>query len=499
MSYGSPASRPSPSSKVQAALAEDSLGTPSVISFVLGAVATLTVAAGVVPQLFAVTGETSIGIAFFAVALVLVVFSIGYVAMAGHTIHAGALYSFITRGLGRPLGVGAAFVAFIAYSLLAVGLFGAFGATSASLLQQWAGASSPWWAWALASWLVVLVLGLRRIDLSGRVLLVLAGGELLVVGLLTIAGFLQPAAGVNIRASLDPKVLIGAGGGPLLATALLGYVGFEYAPVLGEETRNPGRVIKRATFGALVLMGLVYGLSSLAMTVHYGRHQVVETAKNAGPDTLFTMGGAMLANAGRVLFVTSLFAAMVAFHNGVARYLFALGREGVLPTSLGIPNRFGAPSKASMVQSLIGLAVIAVYAAFHLDPMTQLFFWGGVTGGFGVMLLILVTSVAVIGFFGRNLRDVNLFAAFVAPALAALALGFMVWQVVANFAGLLGVAPGSLLAWLLPTSYVVVASLGIVWGLILKATRPPVYEAIGLGSTAVVGPTPPAPLPAHVA
>src|SRR6266542_1436478 len=433
MSYGSPASRPSPSSKVQAALAEDSLGTPSVISFVLGAVATLTVAAGVVPQLFAVTGETSIGIAFFAVALVLVVFSIGYVAMAGHTIHAGALYSFITRGLGRPLGVGAAFVAFIAYSLLAVGLFGAFGATSASLLQQWAGASSPWWAWALASWLVVLVLGLRRIDLSGRVLLVLAGGELLVVGLLTIAGFLQPAAGVNIRASLDPKVLIGAGGGPLLATALLGYVGFEYAPVLGEETRNPGRVIKRATFGALVLMGLVYGLSSLAMTVHYGRHQVVETAKNAGPDTLFTMGGAILANAGRVLFVTSLF------------------------------------------------------------------FWGGVTGGFGVMLLILVTSVAVIGFFARDLRDVNVFAAFVAPALAALALGFMVWQVVANFAGLLGVVPGSLLAWLLPTSYVVVASLGIVWGLILKATRPPVYEAIGLGSTAVVGPTPPAPLPAHVA
>src|SRR6266511_2572974 len=440
MSYGSPASRPSPSSKVQAALAEDSLGTPSVISFVLGAVATLTVAAGVVPQLFAVTGETSIGIAFFAVALVLVVFSIGYVAMAGRTIHAGALYSFIARGLGRPLGVGAAFVAFVAYSLLAVGLFGAFGATSAGLLQQWAGVASPWWAWALASWLVVLVLGLRRIDLSGRVLLVLAG-----------------------------------------------------------ETRNPGRVIKRATFGALILMGLVYGLSSLAMTVHYGRHQVVETAQNAGPDTLFTMGGAMLANAGRVLFVTSLFAAMIAFHNGVPGYLFALGREGVLPRSLGIPNRFGAPSKASVVQSLIGLAVIAVYAAFHLDPMTQLFFWGGVTGGFGVMLLILVTSVAVIGFFARDLRDVNVFAAFVAPALAALALGFMVWQVVANFAGLLGVAPGSLLAWLLPTSYVVVSVLGLLWGLILKATRPQVYEAIGLGSTAVVGPTPPAPLPAHVA
>jgi amino acid transporter len=428
------------------------------------------------------------------VAAVLVVFCIGYVAMARHTINAGAFYSFIARGLGRPLGVGAAFVAFVAYSMLAVALFGAFGATSAGLVERWGGPTTPWWVWALGTWLVVLVLGRRRIDLSGRVLLVLAGGELVVVGLLTVAGFLRPAPGANVAASLDPAVLLGAGGGPLLATALLGYVGFEYAPVLGEETREPGPTIRRATFGALVVMGAVYGTSSLAVTVFYGGGRVVEVARAAGPDTLFDMGGTVLADAGRVLFVTSLFAAMIAFHNGVARYLFALGREGVLPRTLGLPNRYGAPSAASMVQSLIGLAVIAGYAVCGLNPMTQLFFWGGVTGGLGVMLLILVTSVAVIGFFARDLRDTNVFAAFIAPALATVAVGFMGWQVAANFAGLLGVAPDSPVAWGLPASFAVVGGLGTLWGLLLKAIRPEVYEAIGLGSAAVVGHTP-SPLP----
>jgi amino acid transporter len=107
--------------------------------------------------LFAVTGEKSIAVAFLVVAAVLVVFSAGYVAMARHTIHAGALYSFVARGLGRPRGVGAAFVAFVAYTMLAVALFGAFGA---NLVRQWGGLATPWWVWALGAWLVVVVLGL---------------------------------------------------------------------------------------------------------------------------------------------------------------------------------------------------------------------------------------------------------------------------------------------------------------------------------------------------
>ena len=122
-----------------AALARDRLGVPAVLFFIISAIAPLTVVAGVVTTLYAVTGLSAIGAAFVAVALVLIVFAVGYVAMARHITNAGALYAYVSRGLGRPVGVGAALVAALAYNLLQVGLYGMFGPTLSSYLADKAG------------------------------------------------------------------------------------------------------------------------------------------------------------------------------------------------------------------------------------------------------------------------------------------------------------------------------------------------------------------------
>jgi hypothetical protein len=100
-------SSPLPQRGQSAALAKDRLGIPAVMFFILSAIAPMTVAAGVVTTLYAVTGLSAIGAAFLAVAVVLAVFAVGYVAMARHITNAGALYAFVSRGLGRPFGVGA--------------------------------------------------------------------------------------------------------------------------------------------------------------------------------------------------------------------------------------------------------------------------------------------------------------------------------------------------------------------------------------------------------
>ena len=106
---------------------------------------------------------------------------------------------------------------------------------------------------------------------------------------------------------------------------------------------------------------------------------------------------------GQALFLTSLLAAMISFHNTTARYAFALGRERVLPAVFGQTSpRTGAPRVASLAQSVLGLVVIVLYAVAGWDPLVQLFFWGGTAGGFGVLLLIATTSVAVIAFFART-------------------------------------------------------------------------------------------------
>ena len=109
-------------SSVSASLARDRLGVPAIVFFVLSAVAPLTVVAGSVTAMFAVTGLRAIPVAYVVVALVLATFSVGFVAMARRITNAGAFYAFVARGLGRPAGVGVALMAVLAYNILQTGL-----------------------------------------------------------------------------------------------------------------------------------------------------------------------------------------------------------------------------------------------------------------------------------------------------------------------------------------------------------------------------------------
>ena len=265
--------------------------------------------------------------------------------------------------------------------------------------------------------------------------------------------------------------------------ALLGYVGFEAAAVFSEEARAPRRTVPVAVYTSLALIGAIYALASWAMSVHYGDDKVAAVAAQQGPGMLFALSSSTVAEIATVLFMTSLFAAMISFHNAVARYMFALGRERVLPGALARTEpRTGAPRVASLSQSAIGLAVILLYAVAGWDPMVRLFFWLGTTGAFGVLCLLAVTSVAVIRFFARDPRDEPAWRRLVAPALATLALLAMVWSGLANYATRLGVPPGLTEAWALPALFAVAGIAGVAYGLWLRSSRPDVYQGIGLGA-----------------
>jgi amino acid transporter len=351
---------------------------------------------------------------------------------------------------------------------------------------------AAWWAWALGAWAVVTVLGLARVDVTGRVLGVLLCAEIAVILAETVAGLVHPAGGHLSFATLSPGALTSAGFGTvgvLAVIAVLGFVGFEQAPVLAEEARNPRRTIPVATYVALGMIAVVYAGASWAMAAHAGTGHVVAAAAAQGPGLLFGLGGSgVLSQAAQWLFLTSLFAAALSFHNAVWRYIFALGRENVLPAALGRTGGNNIPKAASLAQSGTGLAVIAGYAVAHADPMNALFFDLGTTGGFGILVLLAVTAVAVIAFFARDPRGENAWRRLIAPALAAAALGVIVVLAVQHYATVLGVRPGSPAAWALPASYAAVAAVGLGWALVLKSRRPQVYAAIGLGAHAAVGP-----------
>ncbi|MGW4502224.1 APC family permease [Micromonospora sp. NPDC004336] len=492
-------------SNVSESLARGRLGVPSVLFFVLSAAAPLTVVAGVVTTGYGIVGVLGIPLAFLAVAAVFALFSVGYVAMARRMTNAGLLYAYVARGLGRPAGVGAAWVALIAYNALQVGLYGAVGAAAGPVLGRLFGVAPAWWLVALVAWATVAVLGLLRIDLNGLVLAALLVAELVVIVVFDVGQLAHPAGGQVDVAALSPENLLVPGVGAVLVLAVLGFVGFESAVVFSEESRDPRRTVPLATYLSIAIIAAIYALSSWSMTVAVGPDRIAAEAGERGVGFIFDLAashlGSTAVTVGQALFLTSVLAAMVSFHNTAARYTFALGRERVLPAVFGQTSpRTGAPRAASLAQSALGLAVIVLYALGGGDPVVRLFYQVGTAGGFGVLLLIATTSVAVVAFFARARAGESPWRAALAPGLAAVALFVVVALAVVNFADLLGVAPDSPLRWAAPVGYPVAALLGVLWALVLRR-RPATYARIGLGaeSAAVVLPAGPAGAPARAA
>jgi amino acid transporter len=476
---------------VTSVLAADRLTALEVLSFLGTSIAPLTVVAGVISTGWLVTGITGFPLAFLLVGLTLALFSVGYVSVAQHLRNAGAFYTYVAAGLGKPFGVGASFVALIAYGMMSIATYGAIGPTAAGLIKDKTGADVSWWVVALVVWLIVAILGVARVDLNGKILSYALTAELLLVVVLDFIDVGHPHNGSFALSTWTPSALSGDGLGVALAIAVTAFIGFEGAAVFSEEAKSHARTVRRATYWSLGIMTTVYALSAWAMTVTIGADQLQPVAQKNGVMTPFVAagnvpGGSLLLDLGQVLFLTSLFAAALAFHNTTARYGFALGRERVLPSFLGrTAAQNNAPRAASVVQSVIALVVIVTYTLNGADPLVKLFYWGGTTGGFGVLCLITATSFAVFGYFLRNTahRD-GTWRSFVAPMAAGLLLLGVIVLIWRNFAAFLGVEPTSSLSWMLPSMFILLAALGIVWALLLRAVRPSVYAAIGLGAPA---------------
>ena len=115
---------------ISRALAKNRLGVPSVVFFGVAGAAPLTVIIGAISAIYAIIGNTAVPVAYLVTAGILSIFTVGFVAMSRHIVNSGAFYAYISHGLGRLAGVGAAFVALPAYALMQIGLFGLFGSAA---------------------------------------------------------------------------------------------------------------------------------------------------------------------------------------------------------------------------------------------------------------------------------------------------------------------------------------------------------------------------------
>ncbi|MEV6299682.1 APC family permease [Actinoplanes sp. NPDC051861] len=470
---------------ISRALASNRLGVSQVVFFGVAGAAPLTVVIGGISTVYAVIGQIAAPIVYLVVAAILSIFTVGFVAMSRHIVNSGAFYSYISHGFGRELGVAAAFVALPAYAMMQIGLFGLFGVVASGVLEAF-GIVATWEICALVAWGLVAVLGMLWVDLSGKVLGVLLAAEIAVVLIYDLVMVANPAGGSVSFATLDPVQLLTPEVAAMMVLAIAGFVGFEATVVLSEEAKDPRRTVARATHLSVILAGLLLGLSAWAMSVSTGPDRIVAVAAEQQTDLVFSLVSPhvpeIAISIGYLLFMTSIFAALLAFHAAVSRYQFALGREGVLPRIWGYTHpRTGAPVTGSIAQSVLALAVIVFYAFIDADPLVYLFAWLTTIGGLGVLILMWSASAAVVAFFLRNPGRENVWRAMVAPIIAFFLLSVVLDATVIGLGDILQVPEGSAFRWVFPVGYVVCAILGVLWAFIMKRTRPQAYASIGRG------------------
>jgi amino acid transporter len=469
-------------------LRRNALGVAAITFFVVSAAAPLTAVAGGYPIAMLLGNGAGVPAAVVLVTLILLVFSVGYTAMARHISNAGSFFAFTSRGLGGVAGGAAAYIALLAYNTMQIGLYGLFGAVTAGTLAGY-GIEAPWWVWSLIALAIVAFLGYRQIDLSAKVLAVLVILEYVAVVILDLAIIGKGgAAGIEFS-SFTPGAFFTAS--PIIGVLLCfaAFMGFEATTIYSEEARDPKRTVPRATYLAVLIIGVFYAISTWAMVLGVGADKVVETIGGLPDPTLyvFTLSdqyvGGWLTTVMSVLLVTSVFAALLAFHNAAARYFYVLGREGLLPAKLGSTHdAHQSPHTGSVLQTVLGIVVLALFAITAQDPIFALFTWLTNTATLSVITLMALVSFAVLAFFKKQpALEPSALKTTIAPLVAGIVLAIIAILVVVNFGVLTGAA-----AWLaiaLPVLVPAAAVLGIIAANNLKHSDPARFARLGAHQT----------------
>jgi amino acid transporter len=424
-----------------------SLGVWGIVFIVVAAASPLGVMGGPVPLGIALGNGTGLPAIFIVSTLIVLLFAAGFTALTPYVPDAGAFYSYIGRGLGRVVGFGFAFVALLSYLALEVGVYGLIGQGAQALVESWGGPGLHWGVWALITFAVVAYLGHRNIDLSRNVLGVLLLAEVAIVLVLDAVVVADGGPEGLSTGIVSPAAILSGAPGIALLFALLSFIGFEATAVFRDEARDPLRTVPRATYLSLILIGVFYTVSTWALITAWGDSQVVARAQADSatllPDATQQYLGAVGLHIVQVLFVTSLFACILSFHNIVARYIFTLSNRGMFSARLGAPHgAHGSPHVASGVDSVVVAVFLVAGVVLGLDPVLQLYTWFAGVSTVGIVVLLIATSVAVLAFFARRQRagrrTESTWRVFVAPTLGLLGLGLVFVLILQNLSGLVG-------------------------------------------------------------
>jgi amino acid transporter len=393
---------------------------------------------------------------------------------------AGYAYTYASRSLGTSAGFMAGWLYFFGFICFVPMTMSAVGYLAADLL----GVNPKLWIlFFFIGMVLFVVLSTIKVKVTTRVQLV--------VGIITIAVILLVDLITTAKGGHSGQALSAFSFGHTNAGGFDGvfygiifgvtsYIGFETAADFGEETANPRRYIPIAVIVATVFAIILYLWTTYSITIGYGVNNGSKMAVDPVllKTTANTFVGSWLGTLVEIGGMLAAFIVCVACATAAARTLFAMGREGVLPTAFGRTHpRFQTPVVATIAVTVVAI-LMGLLMGYPLSddafgqPFSNYYFWA-TTGTLLIIVVYIMLCIGGIVYFWktRDTRNWNPLLHVVVPAIGAIVFGAALY-------GSVHPTPPGILKY---TPYVAIVWLVIGFGVLLylRATRPDKVAQIG--------------------
>ncbi|MDA3920554.1 MAG: APC family permease [Salinisphaera sp.] len=367
---------------------ERSLGMGSVVLTGVAYMAPMIVLGtfGVVAQASAGTVPTAYVITL--IAMLFTAYSYGRMAYAYPV--SGSAYTYVGKGIGPRIGFIAGWLILLDYFFLplVIWLIGA-----AYLSAEFP--SVPMGVWIVAYIAITTALNIIGIKVATKVNFVLMAFQLLVLiffVLLSFAHFFTADTGATLLTPLINNHTTVAALSAGAALAAYSFIGFDAVTTLTEETKDPKRTIPRAVMITALIGGVVFIISAYAVELAHPGTQF-KNVDSAAFEIATTIGGNLFAALFIAGMIVTQFASGIAAQATASRLLYAMGRDGVLPTRV---FAYVAPKLHTPVFGIALIGIVGLAALFMSVSTSTSFI------NFGAFSAFTLVNLSVIVHFWRT-------------------------------------------------------------------------------------------------
>lgn len=419
------------------------LGLPSLVLFGLVYMVPLTVFTtyGIVTE----TTGGRLSVAYMVTLAAMVFTARSYARMAAAYPVAGSAYTYTQKSFGAPIGFLAGWSLLLDYLFLPMLNYLVIG-----IYLNAAVPAIPPWVIVVVTIAIVTVLNIVGIVSVDRANFLIIGIQAIFIVVFVIMAFvaISHSGTVDVMAPLRGD---GSAGGfsPIAAGAAilcLSFLGFDAVSTLSEEAKEPTRSVPRAIMIATVVSGLIFIVLSYVSQLVYPSNQFADV-DSGSLEVMTTAGGQFLNAFFTAAYVAGALGSAITSQASVARILYAMGRDGILPRKVfgHVSVRFSTPVYAIGFVSVISLAAVFVDLALLASVVS-----------FGALVAFSVVNLSVIKHYFVDLKHrqgAQLLGSLVLP-LIGFALTIWLWTSLSGTALVVG------LIWL---------AIGFIW--LLAVTR----------------------------